>query len=176
MNAGVATLEYTYPPEIIAPVGVQTNPHPEWKVTVPANPDATTGQRGGFEAHFEKLKALATDQALWADEQLPPSQNALAWARIALQDLQQNEMRPTKIVASAEGGAAICFVEGNKYADLECLNSGAILGVTSNKHDRPVVWEIEPDARGIARAVARIREFIYASAANAVNSRQSTSR
>ena len=175
-DVAVATLQYIYPPQIISPVGAQANPRPEWNFTVPSNPDATTSQRGGFEGHFEKLKSLATDQALWADEQQRPSEYALAWARLVLQDLQKIGIAPTKVVASVEGGAAICFVDRNKYADLECLNSGAILGVISNKHDRPVVWEIEPEARSIVRAVERIREFIYASDTNAIDSGRSTRR
>jgi hypothetical protein len=174
MSSDAATLDYRYLPQAIAPLGKRTRPRPQVKLTGSSN--TTTSQLGGFESHFEKLKALAINQALWVDEQHPPSQDALAWARYILQNLQEIGVQPTKVVASAEGGAAICFVDRNKYADLECLNSGVILGVISNKQDRPVVWEIEPDARSITHAIERIREFIYESNSNAINSRQSTGR
>jgi hypothetical protein len=155
------TLQYMYPPQIIAPVAEQANPQPERQYTIPSFPDATTGRRGGFEALFEKLTSLRTEKSLWVDEQEPPSDFALAWAEAILQDLEKYGITPTKVVASAEGGAAVCFVDMDKYADLEILNSGAILGVISDKHSRPDVWEIKPEAREITHAIERIREFLY---------------
>ena len=163
MIADVATLEYFHPPEIIVPVGSVADPRPKWTYVIPSNGDATTSAKSGFDAHFSKLKALVTDRSLWSDEAAPPSEFASQWAQLVLQQLQAESLSPTRVVASAEGGIAVCFVDGSKYADIECLNSRTILGVISNKRDRPIAWEVEQDARGIARATARIREFILAS-------------
>lgn len=168
MTADVATLEYLRPPEIIVPMGTVASPLPKWTYVIPSNGDATTSAKGGFDAHFSKLKALATDHSLWADAEAPPSDFASQWARLVIQQLETESFQPARIVASAEGGIAVCFVDGNKYGDIECLNSGAILGVISNKRDRPIVWEVEQDARGVARATTRIRNFIigYETSAN----------
>src|SRR5690349_7100403 len=84
MSADAATLDYRYLPQVIAPLGKRTRPRPQVKLTGSSN--TTTSQLGGFESHFEKLKALAINQALWVDEQHPPSQDALAWARYILQN------------------------------------------------------------------------------------------
>ncbi len=125
----------------------------------PRATSATTQLNGKFASHFAKLQALEVDQALWVEGAEPPNDFALAWARLFLQQLQSDDFSPAGVLASAEGGVGIYFVDGSKYADLECLNSGAILGVISNRRDRPFAWEVEQDAGGLACASQRVREF-----------------
>ncbi len=119
-------------------------------------PDAIDGT---FSAHFGKLLAIQTDATLTPDGADQPSPIALGWAKSILLHLQGQAMLPTKVVSSAEGGVAICFVSGDCYSDIECLNEGSILGVISNRRDRPIVWHIGPNQREFARASTRIREF-----------------
>ena len=168
MIVTAATLTYDYPAEIVAFVAspetlrprarysIPSDANPATSDVTPVNADADTA---GFGAQFSKLNRLATDASLWTGAG-PPSDLAVAWAGLVLDQFQSDKLVPTKIVASAEGGVGLCFVDGIKYADIECLNSGTILGVISDKRTRPVVWEVEQNARGIARATERIREFI----------------
>lgn len=118
-----------------------------------------------FAGHFAKLLEIKSEATLWPEGAERPAFDSIAWAELILRRLQLDALLPTRIVASAEGGIAICFVRGDKYSDIECLNSGAILGVTSNRRDRPVVWDVEPNASGIARASSKIRRFLEESAA-----------
>ena len=113
-----------------------------------------------FAIHSAKLTAIAESAELWPDGADPPSTFALFLARVVLQQLEQDRFAPTRVVASAEGGVALCFVRGQKYADIECLNGGGILGVTSNRSDRPSAWEISGSLGEIARACDRIRVFL----------------
>jgi hypothetical protein len=113
-----------------------------------------------FVQYFAKLHALATDKSLLVEGTDPPSSLVLALARAILRQLETEALEPDRVVASAEGGVAICFVHGSKYSDIECLNSGEILGVISNRRDHPFVWEVDPSAGGITQAAARIRHFI----------------
>ena len=113
-----------------------------------------------FITHLQKLSDIASKKELWPELAEKPSTNAIFLANIIIQQLQKDELVPAKIVASAEGGVAFCFVDQDKYADIECLNSGEILGVTTNRRDRPSVWEIKQNQSEIARATERIREFI----------------
>jgi hypothetical protein len=174
MIATAATLTYDYPPEIVASVvaTVETvRPRVRYAIpstAIPATNEATSasGENAGFALHFAKLRRLSTDAALWL-EAGPPSDFATAWARLVLAQLQSDRLLPTRVVASAEGGVGLCFVDGAKYADIECLNSGTILGVTSDSSTRPLVWEVEQTAGGIARAAERIRGFINSSKAGA---------
>jgi len=113
-----------------------------------------------FSKHYAKLNQIRFDRALWVENAEPPTESAVSWAWLVIEELFKVEFVPNKIVASAEGGVAICFVSGDKYADIECLNSEEILGVISNRRDRPSVWKIEQNTRDIARATEQIYKFI----------------
>lgn len=115
-----------------------------------------------FSEHFVKLAALQANSELWPDEAEPPSGLAIAYAHAILAELSLDRFAPSRVVASAEGGVAVCFVNGDRYSDIECLNNGSILGVTSDRRQRPNVWEIDADSAAIARACSRIREFLNA--------------
>jgi hypothetical protein len=116
-----------------------------------------------FACHFAKLSAIERNPYLCPDGAAAPERIALLWADRVLRQLEDVMLRPSRVVASGEGGVAICFVQGDSYADIECLNTGAILGVTSNKRDRPDAWEIDPGTGGIARAIERVRKFLLSS-------------
>lgn len=113
-----------------------------------------------FFEHFLKLAQLQTRRDLWPDDAEPPSYTAILYAQTVLAELSLDRLVPSSVVASAEGGVAVCFVKGNNYSDIECLNNGSILGVTSNRRERPTVWEIDADPAAIAGACSRIRKFL----------------
>ena len=162
-----ATLVYEQPPDIVASVSVPQSPRTRFAYYIPREADAATSEDAGFDLHFSKLRRLVVEPSLWPDQADPPTEFAMTWAQLVLQQLQGDNLLPTRAVASAEGGIGICFVDGTKYADIECLNSGVILGVISNKSARPIVWEIEQDPRGLTQASQRIREFFVSSKAHA---------
>lgn len=89
-----------------------------------------------------------------------PNHQAVELAQTVLARFYQIETTPDKIVATADGGIAICFIDGNKYSDIECSNEGGLLGVTTNRRDRPVIWEINQSLSDIGNACARIKKFI----------------
>jgi hypothetical protein len=57
--------------------------------------------------------------------------------------LQDRFFLPTKIVASSEGGVAICFIKDDRYADIEFLNTGETLAVTYRGAEEPDVWSVQ---------------------------------
>ena len=167
-----ATLTYTLPASAYLQTGqvhgvplVEPKPAP-FKFVVRGGSNgaisnyATTEGENAFFPHLAKLKQIQNDAALWVDGAPPPSLTAFDNATFIIQQLKNDELPPTRIVASAEGGIAFCFLSSKKYADIECLNDGAILGLVSDEYDRPAAWEISPDPDGIAAAAARIRQFI----------------
>ena len=130
--------------------------NPDPREEVPTDHSAVTGRyvpaegiERVFSPYFAKLKAIAVDKSLVPVGAEIPSETSLKWAATILQHLRDVSFPPTKVTASAEGGVAICFIQGDAYSDFECLNTGEILGVTSNRKDRPSVWEVECSARGI---------------------------
>jgi hypothetical protein len=166
MTAEAATLSYEMYMSPIASattlVGASKTPMPNtnWRVSATASEYTPVNQDVEFGRHFSKLEAIRTDRTLWADGAQAPQDPAIYWAFQVLQKLEHDMLRPSRIVASAEGGVAICFVREDIYADIECFNDGVILGAISDRRDRPIVWEIEPGPSDIARAAARIRKFL----------------
>jgi hypothetical protein len=69
-----------------------------------------------------------------------------------------NILVPTRVAPSAQGGVGICFYGRNKYADIECLNTGEILATLSDGVGRPEVWDVKPvESR---KALERIGQYI----------------
>jgi|ERR1700722_15064358 hypothetical protein len=112
-----------------------------------------------FVEHFLKLKSLAKSCDLNNEEVEPPSKEAIARCDLVLKAFEKEGLVPSRVVASAEGGVGVCFVAGNNYADIECLNTGEILGVVTNRNDRPVVWDVGQGSDSIERACSKIAQF-----------------
>ena len=64
------------------------------------------------------------------------------------------------MVPSAEGGLAISFREGEKYSDIEFLNSGEILAVIHDKGEEPLVWEISDNQDDIEQTLDRMSSYL----------------
>jgi len=105
---------------------------------------------------LDALRKLAPNWDSYGAE--PPGQDALHRAHEVLEALDAMRFRPDRVAASAEGGVAIAFVREQRYADVECYNSGEILAVTSDGRGRPEVWEVAPNE--IGRTLDRIRDHI----------------
>jgi hypothetical protein len=92
----------------------------------------------------------------------PPNEAARMTAHRILAILEHDAYPPCRIVASAEGGVGLCFVEGDRYADIECLNSGEILAAKFRGDREPTVWETENVDRSIKATIEQIRVHIAA--------------
>lgn len=89
-----------------------------------------------------------------------PNETARGLAREVLMNMGEVELRPTRVDASAEGGICISFVQGSRYADVECFNSGEVLAVTSSGDGQPTVWEVPATEFDIQSAVAAIQTYL----------------
>lgn len=89
-----------------------------------------------------------------------PAPNAIAASKAQriVAELTGLQLASRRIVASAEGGIAIAFSQGRKYADIETLNSGTVLAVMSGDGLEPEVWEVGPDE--IVETLRKIGDFI----------------
>lgn len=86
-----------------------------------------------------------------------PNDRAKEVAERVLDLLRHSWFPPTRVVASSEGGIGICFVQGDKYADLECFNTGEIVAVSYRGMEEPHVWEVPIQTENITEAIDRIR-------------------
>jgi hypothetical protein len=92
----------------------------------------------------------------------PPNTEAMNLARELLVLTERAKFLPTDVVASAEGGVALSFTMGDRYADVECLNSGEILAVTVIGQEEPHVWEVAKNAAAFDNAIEQIRNHFRA--------------
>jgi hypothetical protein len=163
MSDTATTLAYLWPSTGVSYAGDRRHEIIEPRRILPRDGNAATNQNAdaGFDHHHVKLKVLGKDRSLVPEGAATPTPSTQALASVMLQQLQANRIVPTRIVASAEGGIAICFMNGDKYADVEFLNSGEILGVVSNRRDKPTVWDIHPSSREFMGAALKIFQFLH---------------
>src|SRR2546422_809985 len=77
-------------------------------------------------SQLEGLRGLPSNWNGQASE--PPNQKALAWVEDALATVaDMNLPPPSRIVASAQGGAALYYLGTGKYGTLEFFNTGEIV-------------------------------------------------
>jgi len=94
-----------------------------------------------------------------------PNAQSLRAARDVLERLMLVGYVPTGITPSAEGGIGIYFERGKKYADIEVLNSGQALGVTSDRVAEKIIpFTISTSQQGYDRAIQRVVEFFLPNA------------
>jgi hypothetical protein len=116
-----------------------------------------------FDGARRRLKELVSLPQDWDTyDAPPPSAHAKEQADRVLDLLQTLSQPLTKVVASAEGGIGICFVVGDRYADIECLNSGEILAVTYRGSEEPFVWQVESRDAAVIEAIERIHAHFAA--------------
>jgi hypothetical protein len=108
---------------------------------------------------FRELSRLSQLSDDWnSDGAEAPNNVALYWANEVLRESVRGNYRPHRIVPSAEGGIAITFRSGQKYADIECFNSSEILAITSDGETEPEAWVVNPD--NILFTLEKIHDFI----------------
>lgn len=107
-----------------------------------------------------ELTTLGPDWDSYGAE--PPNETAVDAAERILELLRTMSIPPTRVVASSEGGVAICFAEEDRYADFECFNDGDIAAVRFRGTERPIVWEVPPEDDHIKAAIEQIRAHFTA--------------
>lgn len=107
------------------------------------------------------LRAMKRLRDNW-DSYGAPSPNAVAisHAERVLKLLEANDLFPTRVLPSTEGGIGFCFVQGNRYADIECTNDGEILGVRYVGSEFPLLIEMGSANELIERGIEQIRDHI----------------
>jgi hypothetical protein len=117
-----------------------------------------------FEPLWATLAGMETaiSRGEWKSDSDPPSSLALSTASQILERLREVAFFPSGISASAEGGIGIYFEQDRRYADIEVLNSGKLLGVTSDRAGTIAPFEFAPSVDGYDKAIKRVREFFAA--------------
>lgn len=113
-----------------------------------------------WDPELDGLRKLQVNWDSYGAE--PPNAAAVSALRRILLQVSRVGLEPAKIAPSAEGGAAVCFVREDKYADVECFNNGDVLAVTSGGGRDPEVWEVGAESDSVERTLKKIRDYIRA--------------
>jgi hypothetical protein len=105
----------------------------------------------GLESYSRDWNGLDSD---------PPSRLAITLAKKLIDQCKAVDLKPTRVSASAEGGVALSFRNSGMFASLECLNSGEIVGLTSDGTGNPHAWEVGKQEQHLSAAVVSIREYL----------------
>lgn len=109
----------------------------------------------------DRMAALAKLPDGWDGDDAPaPSAFSIDRASRIMRVLQSSDLIPSRIDASVEGGVAISFEVGQKYADFECFNTGELVASTWDRPNEPNIWDLSVQGDDIARAASKIREFL----------------
>jgi hypothetical protein len=91
-----------------------------------------------------------------------PSPVAIEKARsiIFALDAEEEMLVPSRIAPVADGGVAITFGEGSRYARVECTEDGDVVAATSDGHGNVDVWDVSEDGDGVTLARSDIRAHL----------------
>jgi hypothetical protein len=89
-----------------------------------------------------------------------PSPGAIDLTKQLLRLLRAAMLPPDRVAPSAEGGVGICFVDADKYADLEIFNDLEILATAYRGKSEPRIWEVSTAVGSLEDAIRRIREHL----------------
>lgn len=114
-----------------------------------------------FDQASDRLRELEALRPNWDSYgAAPPVPASLDSCRNVLRQLRSVALVPATIVASAEGGAAVCFLEGARYSHIECLNSGELVVVMYEGQSDPLVLEFDQRQPDITQAIEAVRHFM----------------
>jgi hypothetical protein len=104
---------------------------------------------------LEKMRSLRDDWNSYGAE--APNPRAIFYAQEILSSLMHRNLLPDRVNPSAENGITFSFRRGERYADIECFNSGEILAVTTDGNDEPEVWNVSLAKEEVHHTLERIR-------------------
>lgn len=100
-------------------------------------------KENAFAKLSEKLDYLLQLEDDWDNDGAEaPNGESIDTARQILGLIYETDLIPTAITPSVEGGVSIYFVKGDKYADIECFNSGEVLTSKSDRINEPEITEL----------------------------------
>jgi hypothetical protein len=130
--------------------------------------DSRNPRKGLLAAGFSQIDDLLSSTPSSAGKPVPaPSEPATRRAKQAYRLFASEGLLPDRIVASGEGGVALCFLRGDKLGDVEFLNSGENLASIEDRASGATeIWEFT--ASELKHTQIRIREFLDRHANNPV--------
>lgn len=108
-------------------------------------------------AEFQSLRLLKEDWDSYGAP--PPNDRSYSLAEQAVGAARSLSMTGFRIVASAEGGIGLCFVNDDRYAHIEASNEGELISVMFSRDTKTRVIEIQGNDQ-LLRELEAIRDFV----------------
>jgi hypothetical protein len=111
---------------------------------------------------FDQLVSLTRIERGWDSYSAPkPNPLAISTTKRVLEALRHLNAEPVAIMPSADGGAGICFMQGEKWAQFEILNNGEAHALMYGGVGSPQAWQIPIDQTDAVRqAWTRIGAYL----------------
>src|SRR5271169_237821 len=107
---------------------------------------------------YSKLHDLSMLKSNWDSYGAPsPNRDAFNNAVRILKSMKPADLEVLSVVPSAEGGIGLCFRKQDRYADIEALNDGMILGVRYVGMETPVLINVDGSDDSISAGLEEIR-------------------
>ncbi|HVA48042.1 MAG TPA: hypothetical protein VNH11_16855 [Pirellulales bacterium] len=108
------------------------------------------------------LTRLAPD---WDDDGSdPPNDVALRAAAKVLECLSTDDVPKPDVSPSVEEGVCISFWHRDRYADIECFNTGEIVAAVMDEQRRHKTWTVRRTASDVLAAVSQLKKRLTESA------------
>jgi hypothetical protein len=117
----------------------------------------------GLTRTIASIQELASSTPSWAGHDVaPPNRVAIALAKSIAVILFNDGLTPDRVVASGEGGIALCFIQDTIYVDIECLNEGEILvGMRNQESGETDVWSFDMSQASIDRITDVLTQDVH---------------
>ena len=104
--------------------------------------------------HSERIAQISRLDSDWDSYGAEaPSEVAINFAYEILSNLAYEDLEPSSIDPSAEGGICISFRTKSRYGDIECFNNGEIFAVTSKNGKETNAWGIDSSLNRLGQDV-----------------------
>ncbi len=123
-----------------------------------SHPECESTDWVGFHRQISELRLLSGD---WDSHgSLPPNKAAICAAHLVLEKLIEHLVPPESISASSEGGVGFVFSRPDRYAIIECLNSGETVAGYSDRGSMTESWITSCDPSDMKSTLVRIEDFL----------------
>ena len=110
------------------------------------------------QGKLEHLRSLESDWDSYGSE--PPSREALATAGELLGMLIEEDLEPTRVVPSVEGGVVFDFIYAKRYAAIEILNTGEVTEVYMDESRNASASPLSDEHDELLQAIQKIQSFL----------------
>jgi hypothetical protein len=111
-----------------------------------------------FEAKLSSMIKLSNNWNGYGSA--APNRDAIRIAHEVIDILHAKGYEAHELSPSADGGIAISFLKGERYAFIECYNDGDVAAAVFQKQGEPETWDCGSSASQLTETIERIFAYL----------------